>query len=254
MLLETAYEYVKKGLFEGIRISTRPDAIDEEILKILKDYGVTAIELGAQSMDDEVLLKNFRGHTAQDVEKASKLIKEKGFSLGLQIMTGLYGDTDEKAIKTAEKVISLKPDTVRIYPTILMPDTYLEVLYKEKKYAPQSLEEAVELCCILLSMFIKEDINVIRMGLHDTENVKEEMIAGPYHPAFREICESMIMRKKMEAFISENKKEYVFEVNPKDISKAIGQKKANLLFFKEKGINVKFIQNENVKSLECKLT
>ena len=105
MLLETAYEYVKKGLFEGIRISTRPDAIDEEILKILKDYGVTAIELGAQSMDDEVLLKNFRGHTAQDVEKASNLIKEKDFSLGLQIMTGLYGDTDEKAIKTAEKVI-----------------------------------------------------------------------------------------------------------------------------------------------------
>ena len=253
MLLETAYSYVKRGLFEGIRISTRPDAIDGEILDILERYKVTSIELGAQSMDEEVLSKNLRGHSAKDVENASKLIKQRGFSLGLQMMTGLYADTDEKVIKTAESIIALQPETVRIYPTILMPGTYLEYLYKKGDYAPQTLESAVNLCCVLLEMFEKAKIKVIRMGLHDTENIKEEMIAGPYHPAFRELCESLMLRRKMERLTLPDKSAYVFEVNPKDISKAIGQKKSNIRYFEEKGIKISFIQNEEIKPLECKL-
>ncbi|MBR7061045.1 MAG: radical SAM protein [Eubacterium sp.] len=119
-LLEAAFPYIENGSVKGIRISTRPDCIDTETLDILKKYGVSSIELGAQSMDDEVLQANLRGHTAKDVENASKLIKEYGFELGLQMMTGLYKDTDEKAIETAKKIIALKPETVRIYPTVVL--------------------------------------------------------------------------------------------------------------------------------------
>ena len=128
-LLKAANKYIKSNEVKGIRISTRPDCIDEEILDLLKEYGVTSIELGAQSMDDEVLLANRRGHTAKDVENASELIKSYGFELGLQMMTGLYKDSEEKAIKTAEKIIALSPQTVRIYPTVVLKGTYLADLY-----------------------------------------------------------------------------------------------------------------------------
>ncbi|MBQ3903792.1 MAG: radical SAM protein, partial [Eubacterium sp.] len=135
-LLDAAEPYVKSGAVSGIRISTRPDYIDDEILTLLKSKGVTAIELGAQSMDDEVLSANLRGHTAADVVNASKLIKSYGFELGLQMMTGLYLDTDEKDIETARKIIELKPETVRIYPTVVLKGTYLEELYDGKAYRP----------------------------------------------------------------------------------------------------------------------
>ena len=133
-LLNSAFKYVHKGLVAGIRISTRPDAIDRGILTILKSYGVTAIEIGAQSMNDKVLKKNNRGHTAKDVQNASKLIKEMGFSLGIQMMTGLYGDNNSEAIKTAKEIAKLKPDTVRIYPTIVLKDTDLAALYADGFY------------------------------------------------------------------------------------------------------------------------
>ena len=127
-LLSSGYEQVKRHRLHGIRISTRPDAIDEEILEILLRFGVTSIELGAQSMDDEVLRLNMRGHTAQDVVNASKMIRERGISLGLQMMTGLYGSTAEKDKKTAERLAELYPDTMRIYPTVVMKNTYLQYL------------------------------------------------------------------------------------------------------------------------------
>ncbi len=129
-LLESAYPYVREGLFGGIRCSTRPDAIDEEILSILKKYGVTAIELGAQSMSDHVLAMNERGHTAEDVVRASSLIRENGFELGLQMMTGLYGSDNETDIRTAKQLIALKPDTARIYPTVVLEHTHLADLYR----------------------------------------------------------------------------------------------------------------------------
>ena len=144
-LLKTASKYVKNGTVNGIRISTRPDAIDREILSLLKEYNVTAIELGAQSLNDRVLKLNNRGHSSNDVVKSSKLIKEFGFELGLQIMTGLYGDNDNSAVKTAQKVIEIKPDTVRIYPTIVLKDTDLAALYADGIYKPQTLDAAVNL-------------------------------------------------------------------------------------------------------------
>ena len=195
-LLEEALPFIKNGDFCGIRVSTRPDAIDEDVLAILKEYGVTSIELGAQSTDSQVLLLNHRGHTRDDIIKASQLIKKAGFSLGLQMMTGLLGDTPEKSLKTAEDIIALRPDTVRIYPTIVLEGTRLGELYECGEYAPQSLEAAVALSATLLERFYDEGITVIRLGLHSGGNVEEGYLAGPYHPAFGELCESEIYLKK----------------------------------------------------------
>lgn len=237
-LLGCAYPYVKNGMFRGIRCSTRPDAIDEEILGILKAYGVTAIELGAQSMDNEVLSLNDRGHTAEDVERASALIKAHGFELGLQMMTGLYGDSDEKSIVTAEKIIALAPETVRIYPTVVLEGTRLEMLYRAGEYTPQNTEAAAEICSILLEMFNNAGIRVIRLGLHSGGSVEEGYVAGAYHPAFRELCESSLYLKKCKAVIKEKRcgSSIKIFVNPSEISKMTGQKRSNISALGQMGI------------------
>ena len=172
-LLAESKKYIDKNYFKGVRISTRPDCINEHKLEILKKYGVTSIELGAQSTDDEVLRINRRGHTAKDIENASMLIRESGFELGLQMMTGLMGSSFEKDIKTAEKLIELKPDTVRIYPTIVLENTPLADCMKSGEYIPQTLDEAVKLCAKLLLMFRENNIKVIRLGLHSGGNVED---------------------------------------------------------------------------------
>lgn len=238
-LLESAYPYVKKGLFKGIRCSTRPDAIDAEILNILKKYGVTAIELGAQSMSDKVLLMNDRGHTAEDIVRASELIRANGFELGLQMMTGLYGDTDESAIETAEKIISLKPDTVRIYPTVVLGNTRLASLYEKGEYTPQTVDEAVNLCSKLLDMFNEASIKVIRLGLHSGGNVEDGFVAGAYHPAFRELCESRLYLEKCCKLINDNDitGNITIYVCPSEISKMTGQKRSNIESLAQMGIS-----------------
>jgi histone acetyltransferase (RNA polymerase elongator complex component) len=248
--LEAANEFVGEDKFFGIRVSTRPDAIDDEIIAILKKYNVTSVELGAQSMCDDVLLKNERGHSAQQVEKASELIKNAGISLGLQMMTGLYGTTVEKDILTAEKIADLKPETVRIYPTVVLENTKLVDIYRLGIYEMISFEEMCKLCGKLLEFFESRNIHVIKCGLHSEENVEKNMVAGYYHPAFREICESYIYREKMQKLINENpdRKEYIFCVNKSDVSKAVGQKKSNRIYFENKGIKIKIkgsIEKEN---------
>ena len=234
-LLEEAKPFVENGTFSGIRISTRPDAIDENVLALLKEYRVTAIELGAQSMNDEVLLSNRRGHTADDVKNASLLIKKHGFSLGLQMMTGLYKSTREKDIETAKSIIALKPDTVRIYPTIVLENTHLSELLKQDEYVSPTLEETISLCAELLEMFYDNNIKVIRLGLHSGGNVDDGYLSGPYHPAFGELCESEIYLKKIrkklfEIYKNDNNSEIknvTIYVNEKEISKATGQKGKN---------------------------
>ena len=234
-LLEEAKPFLDDGTFSGIRISTRPDAIDREVLSVLKEYGVTAIELGAQSTNDEVLLFNRRGHTKEDIINTSLLIKEYGFSLGLQMMTGLYKSTDERDIETAKDIISLSPDTVRIYPTIVLENTHLAELLKSGEYISPTLEATVSLCAKLLEMFNENNIKVIRLGLHSGGNVEEGYLSGPYHPAFGELCESEIylknIRKKLlEIYKNENNSEIknvTIYVNEKEISKATGQKGKN---------------------------
>ena len=249
-LLGAANEYIKSGAVKGIRISTRPDFIDKEILGILKEYGVSSIELGAQSMDDEVLSANLRGHTSKDVENASNLIKEYGFELGLQMMTGLYLDTNEKAIETAKKLIALKPETVRIYPTVVLKNTYLAELYEKEAYKPQTVDDAANLCTKLLPLFEGAGIKVIRLGLHASQDIKKNMVAGAYHESFGEIVQSRIMLNKILEFPPGN---YEVYVNPKSVSKLKGNQKRNIYFLIEEGYNIKIIQSDKIKVDEIKV-
>lgn len=242
-LLESAYPYKAKGLVSGIRISTRPDCISREILDILKKYGVTSIELGAQSMDNTVLTANRRGHTAEDVVNACKLIREYGFELGLQMMTGLYLDTPEKSIYTAEKIIELHPDTVRIYPTVVLKGTYLAELYIEGKYNPLGVDDSAQLCSVLVRMFEKENIKVIRVGLHSGKEIKENMLAGAFHDSFGEIVKSKIMLNKILEYPPGD---YKIFVNPRSISKLKGNNKSNIYFLIENGYNIEIITDSSM--------
>ena len=244
-LLKKAKEYIDNGIISGIRISTRPDYIDENILTYLKGYGVTSIELGAQSMDDQVLKANFRGHTAKDVENASALIKKFGFELGLQMMTGLYKSDAVKDTLTAEKLIALNPQTVRIYPAITLKGTLLEHLYKSGEYMPPSLEDTVRLCADLYRLFTENGIKVIRIGLHSID--KDSYVAGPWHPSFGELCESRILLNRLLSGLShEQPGEYFLYVSPRDVSKMIGQKRHNIIVLREKGYDCTVLAREEV--------
>ncbi len=244
-LLEAAKPYVDMG-FAGIRCSTRPDAITPEILDILKAYGVTSIELGVQSMCDDVLSANDRGHTAMDVISAASLIKSYGFTLGLQMMVGLYKSTPQLDMYTANELIRLCPDEVRIYPVVILEGTKLGELFKSGEYVPYHLDDAVALCSELLDIFEDNNIRVIKLGLHASELVEADLLGGLYHPAFRELCESRRFYKLMLDMIG-NDKSAAFTVHPKDISKALGQRRSNITQFAEKGITVIIRQNPNQK-------
>lgn len=240
-LLKSTQPYIDK--FSGIRISTRPDCIDDKVLEILKYYNVTSIELGAQSMDDVVLNANNRGHDSTDVINASKLIKYYGFSLGLQMMTGLYKSNFEKDIYTAKQFIQLKPDTVRIYPTIIMKDTKLEQFYTQNDFIPYTLEESIYLCSKLIVLFEKENINIIRLGLHYSESLIKNSLGNNYHPAFKELCENKIFYDKFFTCTNGIKdNNLTVFINEKSLSKFLGQKKSNIIKFNEFGyrIDIKF--------------
>jgi len=249
-LLEAASSFVRIGLVKGIRISTRPDAIDDEILMLLKEYNVTAIELGAQSFNNYVLKMNNRGHTAKDIENAAALIRKHGFELGLQIMTGLYCDDNESLERTVKKIIEIKPDTVRIYPTIVLKDTDLAALYLDGKYSPQTLADAVKICSKLYMMLSKEGINVIRLGLHSIE--EGAYLAGPWHPAFSELCQSQIMLTKVLTHLFD-KGEYIIYVGKSDVSKMTGQKKSNIKYLKTRGFDCKVKVDNSLEDLKFRI-
>lgn len=249
-LLKAAYPYVKSGQVKGIRISTRPDCIDHEVLDILKKYGVTSIELGAQSMDDEVLEANRRGHTAQDVCNASELIKEYGFELGLQMMTGLYKDTAEKSMETAKKIIEFAPSTVRIYPTVVLKGTYLAELYLKEEYTPLNADDSAELCAILVPMFENAGIKIIRLGLHSSRDIKENMLAGGFHDSFGELVKSRIMVNKI---LELPPADYQVYVNPRSVSKLKGNKKSNIYLLIERGYNIKIITDNGLDVDELRI-
>ena len=248
--LEAARPYVGRD-FGGVRISTRPDCVDDEVLSLLREYGVTAIELGAQSMNDTVLALNERGHTAEDTSAACERIRRHGFSLGLQMMTGLYGSDEEKDRQTARRFVELHPDTVRIYPTVVLEHTRLADLWRWGEYAPPTLEDSVALCASLLRLFRENGIRVIRLGLHSGGNVEEGFLAGVYHPAFGELCESRIFRDMAEERLRALPAgAYTLRVNPRDLSKMIGQKKSNLAYFRARGYDVTVKQDEAIRTGE----
>jgi histone acetyltransferase (RNA polymerase elongator complex component) len=246
-LLGVAKEYKDKNLINKIRLSTRPDYIDEYILTYLKEYGVDIIELGVQSLDEEVLRKAGRGHSANDVLNASRLIKEYKFVLGHQIMPGLPGDTFKKDIHTTKESIEMKPDICRIYPSLVIKDTPMEKMYTSDQYRPYSLEEAVHISKVMYNMYRKNKVNVIRIGLQPTESINEgkDIIAGPFHPSFRELVEGSLMVD----MILENMKDEenaVAYINSKDISKLYANKKVYFNRLNENHKNLVVKQSNDV--------
>lgn len=241
-LLETAYQYIEDGKVESIRISTRPDCIDKETLKRLKKYKVKTIELGIQSANDYILKRSNRGHSFEDVKKASKMIRWNGFKLGHQMMVGLPESTRIDEINTAKALIKLKPKMVRIYPVLVIKNTKLEKEYQEGKYEPLPLVQAVEICKELVRMFADKNIEIIRVGLQNTEeiadpeNTQSEVVAGPYHPAFRQLVESALWYDAIVGKIKKlnvKVKEVEVTVNPIDSNNVIGHKKGNVKKLKD---------------------
>lgn len=263
-LLEAAYSFVGEGKFKGIRLSTRPDCIDREVLTILKKYGVTSIELGAQSMSNKVLKANQRGHSADDVEKAAKLIREFGFELGLQMMVGLYKSDMADEFETLDKIAAIRPDTVRIYPVVVLKGTRLAELYESGEYAMMSFEKITQLCSTMLREFSDNGIEVIKCGLHASEFVERDMLGGFYHPAFRELCEADIYKMAIHRAVADKEsgilqilkrkvKGVSIAVHPSCISKAVGQNKSNIKYFQELGLNIKIIGDENIPKYQVEL-
>lgn len=252
--LSAAYGVVSKYGLYGIRISTRPDCISDDVLDILGEFGVRDIELGAQSTDDRVLELNGRGHSAEDIFKASEMIKARGFSLGLQIMPGLYGDTDKTIKKTVEDVIKIKPATVRVYPTVVVKNTELHRLYEEGKFIPLSTGHASEICARMIIEFRENGIEIIKMGLHSETTLQRDVIAGPFHPAFKELCENRIFYDIIKNKLSDRdcKRAVVF-VHPKSLSKALGMGKANKRKLYEEGYDVVFMTDDSLGKYEIKI-
>lgn len=255
-LLSVALEYKNKGLIHNIRLSTRPDAINRYILDYLKEYKVDIIELGVQSLADDVLIKSGRGHTAEQVREASKLIKEYNFILGHQIMPGLPGDTFEKDIYTVKTSISMKPDICRIYPALIIKDTPMEKMYHRGEYIPYSLEEAVHISSELLKLYKSAKVKVIRIGLQPTDSITwgKDIIDGPFHPAFRELVEGYSICTALKNKVPEEK-DIIIEINPKDVSKLYSNKKEYFNKFISGRKGKVFVKVENkVKRNKIKLT
>ncbi len=236
-LLEAVQPYIQAKKVNSIRVSTRPDYIDKEVLKRMKKYHVKTIELGVQSSNDYILEKCRRGHTFADVERASKMIRMRGFILGHQMMVGLPDSTDLDEIHTAKDLIQLKPKLVRIYPVLVIKGTALEKEYEAGEYTPLNLNQAVERCKEVMKLFTAKNIQVIRIGLQNTESISEpskegsEVMAGPFHPAFRQLVESSLWYDSIVSKIKKintKVKRVQIEANPENMNEIIGHKKENI--------------------------
>lgn len=244
-LLELAGDYIKTGTVHSIRISTRPDYIDENKIQFLKEYPVRTIETGAQSMVDEVLTLSNRGHSSKDVRNAVRLLKQNGFETGVHLMAGLPGDSSERFRYTVEETIKLRPHMVRIHPTIVFRNTLLANYFLKGEYKPLSMHEAIELCKYALIRFKQENIAVIRLGLQQTEDMVEgeSIIAGPCHPAFRSLVEGSIFLDMASHLLKNTQtldRDATFFISPKSISNFRGIKNGNISALKErfKGLKI----------------
>lgn len=262
-LLQVASEFVKSGQVESIRVSTRPDAIDKKILKRLKKYKVKTIELGVQSSNNYILKRINRGHTFEDVKRAAKLIRWNGFRLGVQMMVGLPESTTIDEINTAKELIKLKPKMVRIYPVLVIKNTPLEKELEKGTYKPLTLVQAVEVCKEIVRLFHDKNIDIIRIGLQPTDEISEpgseksEVVAGPYHPAFRQLVESAMWYDVIVGKIKRlnvKVKEVEVTVNPVDANNVIGHKKENVKNLKELyDLNLVLKQDPKMKQGKSKI-
>ena len=232
-LLDLAQTYVRAGRVQSIRLSTRPDYINEEILSILSRYSVKTIELGLQSMDDTVLAACRRGHTSEQAEEACRAVVEAGFSLVGQMMIALPGATPESEIETAQKICELGASAVRIYPTVVFYDTPLCEMAQHGGYTPLSVEEAIERTAPVLQIFRARALPCIRVGLCATESLTspEAVYAGPNHPALGEMILGECLYQKVKAKVLEcglAGKSIILEVPPKELSATVGQHRRNI--------------------------
>ena len=262
-LLEAANEFIRQGKVKSIRISTRPDYIDKLILKRLKKYHVQTIELGVQSANDYILARCQRGHTFEDVKKASKLIRFYGFILGHQMMIGLPESTKLDEINTAKALIKLKPKIVRIYPVLVIKHTPLAKEYESGDYLPLTVEQAVERSEEIMKLFDKAKIEVIRIGLQNTEEITDptekgsQVIAGPYHPAFRQLVEANLwyddILKRIKEMNTKVKRVKII-INPKDVNNVVGHKRENIQKLKDVyELDLIIEQDEKMKEGKFKL-
>ena len=229
-LLGAAKEALDRGEINSIRLSTRPDAIDGEALARLKRFGVRTVELGAQSMDEEVLRLSERGHGAEDVRRAASMIREAGFALVLQMMTGLPGDTEEKCVATAKALIALRPNAVRIYPTVIVKGTKLQAMWLRGEYREHSVEEAVAWCARILPLFSDAGIPVIRLGLNPTEELSGgEAVGGAYHPALGELVKSRMLLDQARSCLADIApgSDAILAIGERYLSQMVGQKGRN---------------------------
>ena len=238
-LLKLANQYVQAGDVDGLRFSTRPDTIDSAKLALIADYPVATIELGVQSMDDDVLVLSKRGHTAQDTFRAVALLKQHNYELGLQMMVGLPGDDEIKSLATALGMAELEPDFVRIYPTVVIAGSPLAAMYANGSYSPLSVQEAVSTVKKLYLLFKARDIRVVRMGLQASGETDQEaaFLAGPFHPAFGHLVHSAIFLDMAADAVIENDlagTNVTVTVHPRAIPKLRGLKNHNLMILKQR--------------------
>jgi histone acetyltransferase (RNA polymerase elongator complex component) len=231
-LLRMVVPYIQRRLFDSIRISTRPDAVDAERLKVLKKFSVLTVELGTQSMNDQVLALTKRGHTAEDTVRAVRLLRKFGFQVGIQLMPGLPGDSEITFRETVEKVVRLRPDMVRLYPTLVIRGTELADWYKGGKYQPLQLEEAVSICKRSCKRLEGAGVPVIRMGLMSAPSLMEkgQIVAGPWHEAFGHLVRSEIHFEKIRSYLPKNGEfaQIRLQVPPTEVSLVKGYKDTGL--------------------------
>ncbi len=233
--LKEVEPFLDSGLIDSIRISTRPDALNEETLSLLKKYGVKTVEVGVQSMIDEVLTLAHRGHCAKDTVDAVSRLRSRNFEMGLQLMIGLPGDTCGRFLQTLDQIVDLKPDFVRIHPTLVLKGAPLEILWRRGGYHPLSPEEAVQWLKKGILRLENSSISIARIGLQPTRELQRDFLAGPYHPAFRQLVESAIFFDMATSLLQDSQRNghTSFFCHPKEISNLRGQKNENILRLKK---------------------
>ena len=257
--LDVAQRFIEIGSVQGIRLSTRPDYIDKSRMDFLSQYKISCIELGAQSMDDEVLTLAGRGHSADDIAKASDLINSYRIEFGLQMMIGLPGDNAQKSLKTAEEIVRLGAKSTRIYPALVIENTKLAEMFRNGEYKPLSLEEAINNAKQLVLVFENANVKILRMGLHPSEELNNEksLLAGPFHPAFGQLVYSDIWKdifeKKLAGLNFSEKDEIIIETAPSQINAAVGNQGSNKKYFSRKFASVGFKTNASLKNRECNI-
>lgn len=240
--LKVANNFIGDGKFDSIRISTRPDCIDDNILQILKDYNVKTIELGIQSLDDNVLKLSKRGHTAKTSIDSCKAIIKNGFELGMQMMCGLPGDSEQSDIETARKIIEIGCKQVRIYPVVVIRGTELHRMYERGEYTPLTTDSAVKTCAKLFKLFKANGVTVLKIGLH----AASDSVAGPFHPSFGELVRSEVFYNDVKSRISHHTP-VLIKASSNFISVAKGNKKRNLQRFAEEGYKVDIVYDAEIK-------